>query len=331
MLNERNLKSHQPLRWFIGFVAFFICLISMVFLIVHVTAERSDQLSSIPATETRSVQAPGKSISQQYSTAVSGVGQDRELGSFDQTGTMWTPYLEWGLENPEYSGNPFDLVAVVSFTHAESGETRQTEMFYAGDDIWKFRFTGTRTGEWTFTTSSNDWDLHGHTGQITIYPNTDPNIKGFLVSDGSKFARQVGENGELEGVVFNIWRGGDFPRSVDAWYHSSDLQADLEYGIENYLWPHGMNALYPGAIANRWFNLETQAWNEHDSEDPDLRTFEALEQAIVYLHSQGIHLHMWAWGDEQRKWTPIGVGGINGVPDKRLQRYIAARLGPLPG
>jgi hypothetical protein len=40
----------------------------------------------------------------------------------------------------------------------------------------------------------------------------------------------------------------------------------------------------------------------------------------------------WAWGDESRKWTPIGVGeGINGKEGRRLQRYIAARLGPLPG
>jgi hypothetical protein len=40
----------------------------------------------------------------------------------------------------------------------------------------------------------------------------------------------------------------------------------------------------------------------------------------------------WAWGDEQRKWTSMGVGeGINGKQDRRLQRYIAARLGPIPG
>ena len=52
---------------------------------------------------------------------------------------------------------------------------------------------------------------------------------------------------------------------------------------------------------------------------------------VVIAHRNGASLHMWAWGDESRRWTPIGVGGINGTPDRRLQRYIASRLGPLPG
>lgn len=41
-------------------------------------------------------------------------------------------------------------------------------------------------------------------------------------------------------------------------------------------------------------------------------------------------MHIWAWGDEDRRMTPIRWG-INGTVDQRLQRYIAARLGPLPG
>jgi hypothetical protein len=41
-------------------------------------------------------------------------------------------------------------------------------------------------------------------------------------------------------------------------------------------------------------------------------------------------VHLWVWGDEQRRQTPI-TWGVNGPVDRRLQRYIAARLGPLPG
>jgi len=36
-------------------------------------------------------------------------------------------------------------------------------------------------------------------------------------------------------------------------------------------------------------------------------------------------------GDESRRQTPIRLGGRNGPADRRLQRYIAARLGPMPG
>jgi hypothetical protein len=255
-----------------------------------------------------------------------------QAGELDQEGTLWAPYLEWALENPIYPGNPFDLVAWVTFVHSESGEVRRTQMFYAGEDTWKFRFTGTRTGGWAFQTESDEAPfLDGISGKVTIHPNPDPEIRGFLVSYGNKFARQVGDNGELEAFIFNVWQGGDYPNDVLAWYRDTDIYQHIDFGIENYVRAHGMTVVYSNVIGNRWFNLETQAWDEHDSENPDLRTFEGLEKAIAYVHSKGLHLHIWKWGDENRRQTPLGVGGINGEADRRLQRYIAARLGPLAG
>jgi hypothetical protein len=257
-------------------------------------------------------------------------GKDPEIESdLDKEGTLWAPYLEWNLENPGYSGNPFDIIARVAFQHEESGEVRQTQMFYDGNETWKFRFTGTRTGLWTFLTSSEEANLDGYNGKILIHPNEDPDIYGFLVNHGNKFARQTGENGELEAFLYNIWQSGHI--MVNSWYNNPDLQQNLDEIIATFLDKHGMTVLYSGSIGNRWFNLETMAWDEHDQENPDIRTFEALERAITYLHSRGYHLHIWKWGDENRRQTPIGVGGINGDPDRRLQRYIAARLGPLPG
>ena len=47
-----------------------------------------------------------------------------------QEGQQWRPYLEWSVANKTYAGNPFDLVATVTFVHCESGEKRTTEMFY---------------------------------------------------------------------------------------------------------------------------------------------------------------------------------------------------------
>jgi hypothetical protein len=256
---------------------------------------------------------------------------DEMPGPLDQVGTLWSPYLEWSLTNLEYSGNPFDLKAEAAFVHTSSGETRRTGMFYAGNDTWKFRFTATQTGEWTFRTSSPDPELDNHTGKVMVHENPDPKIKGFLVSVGNKFARQIGENGELEAVLFNVWQGGHVPNGVNQWYDDPDYRQKIDQVIEEYILKHGMAAMYSGAIANRWFDINSHAWDEHDSQNPDLRTFEGLERGITYLHSKGVHLHIWMWGDETRRQTPVGVGGINGEPDLRLQRYIAARLGPLPG
>ena len=73
-------------------------------------------------------------------------------------------------DQPDLVRDPFDLVATVTFTHAK--EARTTEMFYAGADTWKFRFTGTRTGAWSVSTSSSDSDLDGYTGYVTVCPRS---------------------------------------------------------------------------------------------------------------------------------------------------------------
>jgi hypothetical protein len=71
---------------------------------------------------------------------------------------------------------------------------------------------------------------------------------------------------------------------------------------------------------------------ESTNEDPDPSAFEALERLIVKVHAAGGVVHIWAWGDSARGWTCRQLaGGCNGEQDRRLARYIAARLGPLPG
>ena len=36
------------------------------------------------------------------------------LGALDHHGSQWYPYLEWNLENPSWSGNPFDVAATAN-------------------------------------------------------------------------------------------------------------------------------------------------------------------------------------------------------------------------
>lgn len=251
-----------------------------------------------------------------------------------QTTTMWAPYLEWRVENPSFDGNPFDLQASVTFVHEESGEHRTTGMFYDGGSVWKFRFTGMRTGTWRFATESSDPELDALEGTVTVLPQPDSEITGFLISSQGKFAVQTGDEGTLRGTILQVYWGAErlFSPSFDG------LPADVrEYGNAEYveamvrhLLDRGCNALAIN-VNNQWFKAGADSYDQHNSENPDLETFRALETAIVTAHRLGARIHFWLWGDEQRGWTPIGVGGINGPADRRLQRYIAARLGPLPG
>jgi len=244
--------------------------------------------------------------------------------ALDKVGTQWSPFLEWSLENPSFAGNPYDLIATVTFTHTGVGESHTTEMFYDGGNTWKYRFTGTRSGTWTFTTSSSDADLDGRSGTVEISPNTD--TLGFVTNVGNKWARHVTGEGEVKAFVpqFAMING---PQG----YFENPAQVDAE--IQTFLIEHGFNGVHvPGSC--RWFNLNQPRCDQVGSSNPDRQTFEAFELLITKVHAAGGVVHIWVWGDSQRQWnieSLSGGGGINGVADKRLQRYIAARLGPLPG
>ncbi len=247
-----------------------------------------------------------------------------------QTGTLWAPFLEWSVPNPSYDGNPYDVIATVTFVHSGSGEVRETQMFYAGGNEWRFRFTGTRTGEWTFESTSEDPDLGGQLGRVLIEPNPDPSIEGFLQADGNRFAVQVGEGGEVRPRLYNVYMNAAHAGSLgDYSLEARTLRSQVDQ-LLNEAQAHVFDAVFV-AVNNNWFDFGSSSHLDHDSENPDPDAFVVLEELITRAHARGLSVHIWKWGDEERHWTPVGVGGINGVPDRRLQRYIAARLGPLPG
>jgi hypothetical protein len=249
----------------------------------------------------------------------------------DKTAAMWQ-HVEWSIKDVSYSGNPFDISAVVTFSHRGSGEKHNTEMFYDGDKTWKFRFAPTQAGQWTFSTKSDVPALNGHSGTVTVKDNTNPKIKGFLANVGNKFAVQLRNASDLRGYIFNVYMSRvKFTAFLDEF--GSDLGK-----VENIARAYFQDALANGFeiifvhVNNNWFKFGAKKHNEHNSENPDPLTFRVLERIITTFHELGGRVHIWAWGDESRKWTPIGLpGGINGRADRRLQRYIAARLGPLPG
>jgi len=246
--------------------------------------------------------------------------------------TLWSPTLEWRLANDSYEGNPFDVVAKATFTHESGREKRVTGLFYAGDDTWKFRFTGTRTGRWTFTThadgtdgTTKDPELHGRKGAITVKANSDSGANGFLSNDGQTWCWQ----GSDRAFVPQLLMIGDNSTADPKWYRDP---AFVDRLIDEFLDGHGFTGFHTNRIAGYWFDIEAGTKLTSNMKNPDPRTFEALETLIARTHRRGGLVHIWAWGDRGRKQTPWEVeGGINGKVDRRLQRYIAARLGPLPG
>ncbi|MBN2595014.1 MAG: DUF5060 domain-containing protein [Sedimentisphaerales bacterium] len=239
------------------------------------------------------------------------------LASQIQSAKLWEP-VDWTFRNPDYSGNPFDIIAKATFSHLPTGQKIRTELFYAGDNNWKLRFTGTQTGRWSFITESDDPELSNFKGQIDVQPN--PGVPGFITNYGSKWGRLGTDQAFVPQYVMYC----DLP----AFYHNPDR---IDADIRNFFIEHGFNGFHI-AVLCRWFDFDKLRSDEisSDSPNPDPRTFETLELLIRKVHAAGGVVHIWVWGDEQRRMTPK-KWGINGRVDRRLQRYICARLGPLPG
>ena len=226
--------------------------------------------------------------------------------------------VEWTFTNPSISGNPYDLISTATFTHPTACDI-VTELYFNGGQRWKLRFTPTAVGEWNFTTSSPDPDLDGLTDTVTV--SEDPDAPGFItkLGDGSRWGR----SGTKQTFVPQLTM---FP-TVDLVEQDPTI---VDERIEIFLGDHGFNGFHIPMLC-RWFDInETVCGNRGNSADPDRRTFEALELVIQKTYADGGVVHFWMWGDEQKQQTPIRWG-INGSVDRRLQRYIAARLGPLPG
>ena len=254
-----------------------------------------------------------------------------------RTSRVWETE-EFSLTNPTWSGNPFDLTAAVTFRHPK--ETRKTEMFYAGGNTWKFRFTGTRTGVWKFSTRSPDPDLDGHTGTIIVKPRRDRRIKGFLTHVGNKYAIMENDIDHLQGFVYMAFMNQqDFEQQHN--HPTRILDAPDRVSLIPKYWnnttENGFN-IYFFAVFYSWFRMGALGINDFSGPDdpaldtPDPALFDTLEAAIRYAHARGGRTHIWAWGDNDRKQTPNHLGdGFRGRRHLRLIRYIAARLGPLPG
>ncbi len=243
-------------------------------------------------------------------------GDDDTAPVADVYGTLWSPTLEWSFDNPSFDGNAFDLVARVTFEHADSGSTHTTEMFYAGDTAWNVRFTGTEIGMWHWTSDSEDPELAGLSGSIWI--DDDPGADGFVEGRQHNWTWSGSERAFVPQLV--MLPGPQYFHGDWDW---------IDQVIQTYLVEHGFNGFHVPVFC-RWCDLEHEACDEVGNPDPDGRTFEGLEILIRKTHAAGGMVHMWAWGDEQRGTTPA-LWGLDGEEDRRIQRYIAARLGPLPG
>lgn len=236
---------------------------------------------------------------------------------------------EWSIGNPSFEGNPFDLVAEVTFTHQDNGEIRITQMFYDGGKTWKFRFMGTGPGRWKISTTAGDKDLNGRSGFISVAENPDPEARANGPVTG--FGNKWGWQGSQQAFIPQYVMGKD----LDYFYDFETGQVAVErigQDIEEFIHGHGFTGFHLGA-QKRCFDIT----GEGPFVDPDVRSYRVLETIISRVREEGGACHLWMWGSDGPRDRTDGSGprGILGAAgnqkDLRNLRYMAARLGPLPG
>ncbi len=234
-----------------------------------------------------------------------------------QTGTQWSPVLEWSIDNPGHKGNPFDVEANAVFVHERSGRSIATPLFCDGADTWKFRFTAIDIGTWTLQTFSEDEELAGWTGTITIEENEDPRAHGFMTAIDGKWGWQG--SGEVFVPQYVMGKHPSAYLDGDGQVRTNAIEADLEEFIDE----HGFTGFHI-PVDGRWF----------DKDNPDPQVYRVIERIIRDTHGRGGASHLWLWGSrrgEDGTGPDAFADGPMSTIDRRNLRYLAARLGPLPG
>ncbi len=249
----------------------------------------------------------------------------------DRTTTLWST-VDWFVNNEQFNGNPFDIIAAVTFQHDESNEIHRTAMFYTGRNRWCFRFTPTRPGRWSFVTQCDGRDgtgrnaaLHEINGIVEVSAEPAGLGRGFITHFGNKW----GWSGSRDVFVPQYVMG----RNLDAYYDRTAERIDeakIDRDIREFVIEHGFTGFHLQG-RGRWFNLTGRIGKDPN---PDPRTYEVLETVIRKVYRRGGACHIWMWGSDGKnkgegpRWL---IDGPMNAADKRNLRYLAARLGPLPG
>lgn len=164
--------------------------------------------------------------------------QDSERVFKSREAEQWYPFQEWTVTHANYDGNSFDLIAQVTFVHQDSGEQRRTYMFYAGGDTWKFRFTATQTGVWTFYSKSSEPELDGWKGRVKVKENPSREAHGFMNSFGHHWGWQGTNQATVPQFIM-------YKNVNDLYDDTPTIDKDLDEWFDQ----HGFNGLHVPSIA----------------------------------------------------------------------------------
>jgi hypothetical protein len=222
----------------------------------------------------------------------------------------------------------WDVEGSCLWTH-ENGTLRRTSLvWYSGSNhIYVYRFGGSLQGRWTGKTTSPVPALNALQLTVTVGPSRNPDRIGWsgqLRDQPTAWAHQKGADGKLVKRTPILIMMPD----VQRWHN--DLSRMRAF-VKEFNDAHGFNGGHISTIGRGWFDVASNEDLRAAPPGPDVRTFAALEAVASEWSERGGWLHLWMWGKGDTGDFSKLPGGHDGPHSRRINRYIAARLAPVPG
>lgn len=222
----------------------------------------------------------------------------------------------------------WDVEGSCTWTHENGTTTRTSLLWYSGfGDTYVYRFGGSFPGRWTGVTSSPAAALDKLELAVEVTPSSNSKRIGWsgrLSNEPTAWARQAGPDGKLAKRTPILI----MMPSVRYWY---DEPARMRAFVAEFNDNHGFNGGHIPTVGRDWFDIGSTDGLRTAPETPDVRTFDAIEAAASEWSERGGWLHIWMWGKGGNGDFSKLPDGYKGARSRRINRYIAARLGPVPG
>jgi len=264
---------------------------------------------------------------------VSNQGDDANPGTLFASSSKQVELYHWIDFSVEAPGaatgiGRWDVEGSCAWVHQDRVTRRTSLLWYSGSgDTYIYRFGASLPGRWTGLTRSPVAALDGLEFTVDVIPSSNPNRIGWsgqLPGKPSAWAHQQGPEGKLVQHTPILIMMPD----VQRWH--DDLGAMRAF-ITEFNDHHGFNGGHISTIGRGWFEASSTGNLDAAPAAPDVRTFAALEAAAAAWSERGGWLHLWMWGKSGSGDFSRLPGGYNGALSRRINRYLAARLGPVPG
>lgn len=205
-----------------------------------------------------------------------------------------------------YSGNPFEIPIDGTFVHSQSGQSLTLPGYYDGDNTWKIGFMPTEVGQWTYTTSSPNGDLKGHTGTVHV---VESGHQGLLAGDPAypnKWRYADGDHIVPIGVFVNAMLEG--------------APAQEFTDMADFVQSHNLHFL------NFRISEHDRAFEDVSAKTMHLPRWRRLEKRMEILTERGLGVDIMLYTDDDGKPS----FGAQSPQEQMLIRYTVARLCGFP-